>query len=294
MRLFKRRGPAGEPASASGGGRGSRAAAADPDWRTYDGIADTYARVHAPRMALPAQDLVRLVGVTPGSWVLDVGTGTGVVARAAAGAAGSDGIVAGIDQSVAMLRHARADDGGAGFAAATAIDLPFKDETFDFVLASFVLSHFARYQTALFDMLRVLKRGGRFGVSSWGPGEDEFSHAWTEVAEQFAEREILQDARDRAMPWHEVFADPGRLKDVLHEAGIRDIQIDRREYRFDMTAEDYLEGRETSASGRFLQQMLGPELWEIFQRRSRDSFAERFPERFNDFREVILAIGHKP
>jgi ubiquinone/menaquinone biosynthesis C-methylase UbiE len=245
-------------------------------------------------MALPAQDLVRLVAVTPGSRVLDVGTGTGVTARAAAQAAGADGIVAGIDQSLAMLRHALADDGGPGFTAATAIDLPFRDEAFDFVLASFVLSHFARYQTALFDMLRVLKRGGRFGVSSWGPSDDEFSRAWTEVAEEFAEREILQDARDRAMPWAEAFADPGRLKDVLHEAGIRDIQIDRREYRFDMTAGDYLEGRETSSTGRFLQQMLGPELWEVFRRRSREVFAERFDERFNDFREVILAIGHKP
>jgi ubiquinone/menaquinone biosynthesis C-methylase UbiE len=294
MRLFKRRGPAGEPASAPGAGQGSRSAAAEPDWRTYDGIADSYARVHAPRMALPAQDLVRFVGVTPGARVLDVGTGTGVVARAAAEAAGRGGIVAGIDQSMAMLRHALADDGGAGFAAAAAIDLPFRDGAFDFVLASFVLSHFTRYETALFDMLRVLKRGGRLGVSSWGPGEDEFSRAWTEVAEEFAEREILQDARDRAMPWHDVFADPSRLKDALHEAGIRDIQIDRREYRFDMTAEDYLEGRETSASGRFLQQMLGPELWEMFRRRSREAFADRFDERFNDFREVILAIGHKP
>jgi ubiquinone/menaquinone biosynthesis C-methylase UbiE len=292
MRLFKRRGPAGEDRPAPGGGR--RTAAAEPDWRTYDGIADSYARVHGPRMAIPAQDLVRYVGVTPGARVLDVGTGTGVVARAAAQAAGSDGIVAGIDQSLAMLRHAIADDGGPGFAAATAIDLPFRDEAFDFVVASFVLSHFARYQTALFDMLRVLKRGGRFGVSSWGPSDDEFSRAWTEVAEEFAEREILQDARDRAMPWAEAFADPGRLKDALHEAGIRDIQIDGREYRFDMTSEDYLEGKETSSTGRFLQQMLGPELWEVFRRRSREVFAERFDERFNDFREVILAIGHKP
>lgn len=293
MRLFKRRGP-GDGPSSPGGGRRSRTAADEPDWRTYDGIADIYARVHAPRMALPAKDLVEFVRVTPGARVVDVGTGTGVVARAAAEAAGAGGTVVGIDQSIAMLRHARSDGGGARFAAATAIDLPFRDQTFDFVLASFVLSHFARYETALFDMLRVLKRGGRFGVTSWGPAEDEFSRAWTEVAEQFAEREILQDARTRSMPWAEAFADPSRLKDALHEAGVRDIQIDRREYRFEMTSSDYLEGKETSGTGRFLQQMLGPELWDIFRRRSRETFAERFDERFTDFREVILAIGHKP
>src|SRR5213592_2730518 len=106
MRLFKRRGPSGEPTSAPGGGDRPRATAAEPDWRTYDGIADSYARVHAPRMALPARDLVQFVGITASARVLDVGTGTGVVARAAAEAAGPDGIVAGVDQSVAMLRHA--------------------------------------------------------------------------------------------------------------------------------------------------------------------------------------------
>jgi ubiquinone/menaquinone biosynthesis C-methylase UbiE len=289
MRVFKRRGPA-----AGSGARSEGSNAVEPDWRTYDGIADTYARVHAPRMALPARDLVAFTDVKPGTRVLDVGTGTGVVARAAAEAAGPDGSVTGIDQSMAMLRHANADRNGAGFAAATAIDLPFRDATFDVVLASFVLSHFARYETALFDMLRVLKPGGRFGVTSWAVGEDEFSRAWAEVAEQFAEREILADARARSMPWAEAFGDPARLKDALHEAGVRDIQIDKRDYRFDMTAEDYLEGRETSATGRFLQQMLGGELWEIFKRRSRETFAERFDDRFTDFREVILAVGHKP
>jgi ubiquinone/menaquinone biosynthesis C-methylase UbiE len=290
MRLFKRR-----LAGASGGGAGgTRPVESEADWRSYDGIADAYARVHSPRMVLPARDLIQFVDVTPGARVLDIGTGTGVAAQAAAEVAGADGIVVGIDPSLAMLRRAVEAGDGARYAAATAIDLPFRDATFGFVLASFVLSHFARYETALFDMLRVLRSGGRMGVSTWGPGDDEFSRAWTEVAEEFAEREILQDARGRSMPWAELFADPNRLKDVLHEAGLRDIQIDRRDYRFDMTAEDYLEGRETSATGRFLRQMLGLELWEMFRRRTREVFAQRFQARFNDFRDVFLAIGHKP
>jgi ubiquinone/menaquinone biosynthesis C-methylase UbiE len=295
MSLFKRKGSARErrPAPGAGGPAAARGGSGN-DWRTYDAVAESYARVHAPRTALPASDLVGFVGVSAGARVLDVGTGTGVVARAAAAVAGQEGIVAGVDASVAMLRQAKTEGGAAHYAAAAAIDLPFRDEAFGFVLASFVLSHFIRYETALFDMLRVLKRGGRFGVSSWGPGEDEFSRAWTEVAERFAAREILQDARVRAMPWAEMFSDPNRLKDVLHERGVRDIQIDRREYRFEMTPDDYLESRETTATGRFIQQMLGPERWDVFRQRSREAFAERFPQRFNDFREVILAVGHKP
>ena len=248
--------------------------------------------MHAPRTAPPAADLVEITPVKAGSRVLDVGTGTGVAARAAV--AGGAALVVGIDPSLSMLAAARREGGQPRFAAAQAIDLPFRSATFDAVLSAFSLSHFAKVDTALFDMLRVLRSGGRLGVATWGPGDDEFTRAWNEVAERFAEHEILQDAYLRAMPGGERFSDPARLKDALHEAGLRDIRIERREYRFEMSAEDYLLGRETAATGRFLRQMLGDEFWETFRHETRAVFAERFPPAFNDFREVILAAGHKP
>ena len=114
------------------------------------------------------------------------------------------------------------------------------------------------------------------------------------MAEEFAEHEILQDVYSRAMPGADRFSDAGRLKDTLHEAGLRDIRIERRDYRFQMTAEEYLLGKESSSTGRFLSQMLGEEFWDTFRRRTREVFAERFPPAFNDFRDVILAAGHKP
>jgi ubiquinone/menaquinone biosynthesis C-methylase UbiE len=57
------------------------------DWRSYDDVAETYERVHAPRMGAIARDLVAIAEVRPGARVLDVGTGTGVAAAAAADAA---------------------------------------------------------------------------------------------------------------------------------------------------------------------------------------------------------------
>src|SRR5207244_4106941 len=103
--------------------------------------------------------------------VLDVGTGTGVVASAAR-KAGADAV--GVDASLSMLlvgREARPD---VPVAAAEAIDLPFRDGTFDAVTAGFVLSHFARVETALFDLIRVLRPGGKLAVTTWGETEDEF------------------------------------------------------------------------------------------------------------------------
>jgi len=304
MPLFRRNhgngrpsGGPSRPSSATAHGHAPELAPGDDpsDWRSYGSVATDYVRVLEPRTDPPAADLVGLLGVARGARVLDVGSGTGAAARAASKVAGSDGLVVGIDPSVAMLAQAaNRGDPAPRFAAAEAIDLPFRDGTFGNVTACFVLSHFTRYQTALYDMLRVLRAGGRMGVASWGPGDDEFTRTWDSVAEEFAEHEILADARRRAMPWHDFFTDANRTRDALHESGLREIRVDKREYHYQMSLEDYLEGREATPSGRFLRRMLGDEMWPAFRERARSVFHDRFPARFNDFRDVILAVGTKP
>jgi ubiquinone/menaquinone biosynthesis C-methylase UbiE len=259
-------------------------------------VAESYARVHTPITTGPAEDLVALLEVRPGSKVLDLGTGTGLAARAAVRSAGPQSLVVGVDPSVPMLRIAARSGPGPRYAASNAIDLPFRNGTFQYVIATFVLPHFQKYETALYDVLRVMASGARMGVTTWAAADerDDFRRAWRAVAEQFAEREILSDAQRRALPWEERFSDPDRLKLILHEAGLRDIWVERRDYRVEVTMEDYLESREVAAIGRFLRYTLGPELWETFRGRARETFATQFPPTFNDFREVILAVGHKP
>ena len=260
----------------------------DPDWRSFDSVADTYSRLMAPNFSKIATDLVGLLGVSPGQRVLDVGTGTGVAARAAKAALGDGGVAVGIDPSLGMLRMAASAGDGPSFAASTSIDLPFADATFDHLVANFVMAFFPDYRTALFELLRVLRPGGRLAVTAWGPGEDqdELRTTWR--------REILEDAAQRAIPWERKFGDRNELKDVLHEAGLRDIWTEVRDYRFDLSREDWLTSREVTPVARFLKQMLGDEYWDIFRTRVRAVFAENFPDRINDFRDAVLAVGHKP
>ena len=159
--MFRRRKP--EHAS-------NPAATLASDWRSYDSVAEAYARVRAPAHSEPASDLVAALEPQRGERILDVGTGPGVAALAARDALGQEGTVVGVDISPAMAAIARRS--GVPTAVAAVVDLPFRDGAFDAVMSSFVLHLVPKYETALFDMVRVLRPGGRFGLATWVNADD--------------------------------------------------------------------------------------------------------------------------
>jgi ubiquinone/menaquinone biosynthesis C-methylase UbiE len=263
------------------------------DWRSYDSVAETYARVHAPRLAEPARDLVALAGVQPGAKVLDVGTGTGVAAVEAKTAGAQ---VVGVDEALGMLRAARGSNpnGDLRLAAAQAIDLPFRGGAFDAVIASFVIAHFTKYTTALHEMLRVLRPRGRMALTAWADTPDDLQRTWTELVESVIPREVLNSAMDERLPWRERFRHRQPLEETLLQAGLRQVRTEVRRYRFRYTLEEYVDGLGTWATGRLVRSMLGEPGYEAFERRARAVFAERFADPVNDFREVMFATGTKP
>lgn len=261
------------------------------DWRSYDRVAETYERIHAPRLAEPAADLVALTGVERGWRVLDVGTGTGVAARAAAELGAH---VVGVDESHGMLSVARNANGSVPFAVAEVIDLPFNDGGFDAVVGNFVIAHFTKYKTALFDMLRVIRPEGRIGVTAWADAEDDLSRTWLELVLTVVPREVLQPAMDQRLPWRERFRRREPLEEALMQAGVRRVRSEVRRYRFRYGLDEYVEGLATWATGRFVRSMLGEQAFGAFLARARGVFAERFADPVNDTREVLFATGTKP
>ena len=103
-------------------------------------------------------------GVGAGSRVLDVATGAGYVAAAAAlrGAA-----PLGIDFSGAQVRLARERYPAVEFEQADAESLPFESDTFDAVVNAFGMCHLPDPDRALREAFRVLKVGGRVAFAVW-------------------------------------------------------------------------------------------------------------------------------
>jgi ubiquinone/menaquinone biosynthesis C-methylase UbiE len=117
-----------------------------------------------------SEHLVDHVGIAPGTRVLDVATGTGHAALAAARRSAD---VVGIDYVPELLdiarRRATAEDLELEFAEADAERLPYDDASFDVVLSAIGVMFSADHDRAARELARVCRPGGRIGVVSWPP-----------------------------------------------------------------------------------------------------------------------------
>jgi len=117
-----------------------------------------------------AAHLVRFVGIVSGERVLDVGTGTGVVAITAARMGAR---VIGLDLTPALLEHARENALLARleieWTEGDAESLPYPDASFDVVTSQFGHMFAPRPDVAVQEMRRVLKPGGRVAFATWPP-----------------------------------------------------------------------------------------------------------------------------
>jgi ubiquinone/menaquinone biosynthesis C-methylase UbiE len=107
--------------------------------------------------------LLEAVNARQGIRLLDVATGPGYVAAAAA-ARGAR--VTGIDFSAPMVARARDLNPAVEFQVGDAEALSFPDASFDAVVMNFGILHLARPERAMSEAARVLRPGGRFAFTA--------------------------------------------------------------------------------------------------------------------------------
>ncbi len=118
-----------------------------------------------------AGHLVKFAGVAAGETVLDVGTGTGVVALTAARAGAR---VTALDLTPELLAQARENGRVAGqedivWTEGDAEQLPYPDASFDVVLSQFGHMFAPRPDVVVAEMRRVLRPNGRVAFATWPP-----------------------------------------------------------------------------------------------------------------------------
>jgi ubiquinone/menaquinone biosynthesis C-methylase UbiE len=174
---------------------------------------------HMTRQLIPT--LLRAARIAPGQRVLDIATGTGIAAEAAAEVVGSNGHVTATDISPAMIERARERLGGVpniSFAVEDGQRLTLPEESFDAVLCNMGLFYFPDPARGLVEFRRVLRPGGRAVVSNnTTPDRSLISRVLTIIG-----RHVPSKAAEAARLFS--LGDEGHVRGLFEAARFREVE----------------------------------------------------------------------
>ena len=183
--------------------------------------AQRYERLTGAVSARVIEPLLDAAGVAPGARVLDLGTGPGDVAAAAA-RRGARAV--GIDLAEGMVELARRRHPEVEFVRGDVERLPFAAGRFDAAVGGFVLNHLPRPERAAAELRRVLEPGGGLALAVWDMPERVGILGPLETALRAVDA-WAPDALP-AGPDPDRFADDRELARLLATAGFTDARVE--------------------------------------------------------------------
>lgn len=202
-------------------------AAVDRTPGVWEAIADGFDRHTTPSNMAFAEQLLDRLDVTPGTRLLDVGTGSGALAIPAA-RRGAD--VVAVDHSPTMLERLRrraAVEGLAGLVtrAMDGQDLQLDDGSVDVAASLNGVSILPDLARGLREMVRVTRAGGRVLVAAFGPRQRAECLTFLLSALQASVPGYTPPPTDPVLPPFRL-ADPAVFEAALQRAGGSDVHVD--------------------------------------------------------------------
>ncbi len=133
------------------------------------GFPEIYERLLVPSIFAPwAQKLIeRARPIGPADRILDLGCGTGIVARTLRDRLGGAARITGVDASAEMIGAARSVAPDLDWRVGNAMELPFADASFELVISQQMLQFVTDRAAAVREIRRVLAPGGRVVLATW-------------------------------------------------------------------------------------------------------------------------------
>lgn len=132
----------------------------------FDQLAPTWDEECTPERLKCLGNIVKELGIKHGYYVLDIGSGTGVLLPFLIAEVGDEGKIIALDFSAEMLGQAQAKNFPpiVGFAQADVLAIPLADNSMDLAICNSAFPHFSDKVKALKEIARVLKNNGRLVI----------------------------------------------------------------------------------------------------------------------------------
>ncbi|HEY3051126.1 MAG TPA: class I SAM-dependent methyltransferase [Gaiellaceae bacterium] len=187
---------------------------------TFRAATDMYGRFvgrYAPSLAAV---FIEVVGVEPGSRVLDVGCGPGGLATALAEVIGEENVAA-VDPSQPFASVCRARLPMADVRVAAAEELPFDDDSFDQAFAQLVVNFMTDAERGVGEMKRVVRPGGTVAACTWDYADGmTMLRAFWDAANEVAPEEAAQADEGTTMR----YSTREELTDLWRRVGLEGVE----------------------------------------------------------------------